>query len=270
MKAMMGRETTTDFSTYVSEFVHPDDRARMAAVGRYVLEHGKLGGRGASHRAARRRRALDDVERRRRERGRPRGAHPRVQHRHHRSPRAGRADAPRAEAGSDRQPDRGRSRTTSTTCWRRSCRALELMAPVAPESLRDVVTEATHAARRAAELVSELMTFAGQRRTSSRRPEPIGALVERAVGICRSTFDRRITLDVRVPAAPLLVDVRRRRDRAGAGQPDAQRARRRCAACTIAARASPSRSARSSPARQRRRRGPAMIVRSAWPTTASA
>jgi signal transduction histidine kinase/CheY-like chemotaxis protein len=84
--------------------------------------------------------------------------------------------------------------------------ALELMAPVAPEGLREVVIEATHASRRAAELVSELMTFAGQRRTSSRRPESIAGLVERAVGICRSTFDRRITLEVRVPSLPLLVD----------------------------------------------------------------
>jgi nitrogen-specific signal transduction histidine kinase/ActR/RegA family two-component response regulator len=84
--------------------------------------------------------------------------------------------------------------------------ALELVAPSAPEDLRDVVNEATHAARRAAELVRELMTFAGQRRATLRRPAPVASLVERAVGICRSTFDRRITLDAELPPRPLLVD----------------------------------------------------------------
>jgi nitrogen-specific signal transduction histidine kinase/ActR/RegA family two-component response regulator len=84
--------------------------------------------------------------------------------------------------------------------------ALELVAPEAPANLRDVVGEAIHAARRAAELVRELMTFAGQRRATMRRPESVASLVERAVGICRSTFDRRINLEADVPGPGLLID----------------------------------------------------------------
>ncbi len=205
MKAMMGRETTTDFSTYISEFVHTDDRARMAAVGRYVLDTGNWAAE--VHRIVRPDGAVrwmmssGDVVREDNRVVRILGCN--IDITEHRELEEQMRHAQKLEATGSLTAGIAHNFNNLLAAI---LPALELMAPVAPEGLREVVTEATHAARRAAELVSELMTFAGQRRTSSRRPESIAGLVERAVGICRSTFDRRITLDVRLPPVPLLVD----------------------------------------------------------------
>jgi len=205
MKAMMGRETTNDYSTYVSEFVHPDDRARMNAVGRYVLETGNWAAE--IHRIVR----PDGTVRWMMSSGDvvSEGGHVvrilgcNIDITEHRELEEQMRHAQKLEATGSLTAGIAHNFNNLLAAI---LPALELIAPVAPEGLRDVVTEAMHASRRAAELVSELMTFAGQRRSSSRRPEPIGALVERAVGICRSTFDRRISLDVRVPSVPLLVE----------------------------------------------------------------
>ena len=205
MKAMMGRETTADFSTYISEFVHPDDRPRMAAVGRYVLDTGNWAAE--VHRIVR----PDGTVRWMMSNGEVVSEGGRVVRilgcnidiTEHRELEEQMRHAQKLEATGSLTAGIAHNFNNLLAAI---LPALELLAPVAPDGLHDVVTEATHAARRAAELVSELMTFAGQRRTSSRRPEPIAVLVERAVGICRSTFDRRIALDVRVPPAPLLVD----------------------------------------------------------------
>lgn len=43
----------------------------------------------------------------------------------------------------------------------------------------------------------QLMTYAGRNRPKARTTEPVGWLAERAVEICRTTFDRRIALEVR-------------------------------------------------------------------------
>jgi PAS domain S-box-containing protein len=205
MKAMTGREATADFSAYVSELVHPDDRPRMAAVGRYVLDTGNWAAE--VHRIVR----PDGAVRWMMSNGEVVSEGGRVVRilgcnidiTEHRELEEQMRHAQKLEATGSLTAGIAHNFNNLLAAI---LPALELMAPVAPESLRDVVTEATHAARRAAELVSELMTFAGQRRTSSRRSEPIGVLVERAVGICRSTFDRRIAVDVRVPATPLLVE----------------------------------------------------------------
>ncbi len=205
MKAMMGRETTNDFGTYISDFVHPDDRVRMSAIGRYVLETGNWAAE--VHRIVRPDGSVrwmmssGDVVREDNRVVRILGCN--IDVTEHRELEEQMRHAQKLEATGSLTAGIAHNFNNLLAAI---LPALELMEPVAPEGLRDVVTEATHAARRAAELVSELMTFAGQRRTSSRRPEPIAGLVERAVGICRSTFDRRITLDVRVPSAPLLVE----------------------------------------------------------------
>jgi len=70
---------------------------------------------------------------------------------------------------------------------------LELLG-LRPSTSSDLVEEARHATLRAAELVRQLMTFAGQRRSSDRRSNAIGPLVERAVEMCRRTFPRHIAL----------------------------------------------------------------------------
>ncbi|HEY6460833.1 MAG TPA: PAS domain S-box protein, partial [Polyangiaceae bacterium] len=74
---------------------------------------------------------------------------------------------------------------------------LELAARRAPEDLAPLLRSAEHSAQRAADLVRQLMTYAGRSRKTPRRPEDVGALVARTAAFCRTTFDRRIGLDVR-------------------------------------------------------------------------
>jgi two-component system cell cycle sensor histidine kinase/response regulator CckA len=60
--------------------------------------------------------------------------------------------------------------------------------------LKELTEDALHAARRARDLVWQLMTFAGQqRRTSS--PQDPSSIVERAVSMCRRTFERQVHID---------------------------------------------------------------------------
>jgi PAS domain S-box-containing protein len=64
---------------------------------------------------------------------------------------------------------------------------------------------AQQAAERAARLVSELMVFAGGQRASERRDEPLAAVVERAVELCRSTFSRQISVELSLSHDPLVL-----------------------------------------------------------------
>jgi len=64
---------------------------------------------------------------------------------------------------------------------------------------------AQQAAERAARLVSELMFFAGGQRASERRDEPLSAVVERAVELCRSTFSRQISVELSLSQDPLVL-----------------------------------------------------------------
>ncbi len=82
---------------------------------------------------------------------------------------------------------------------------LDLLAPAVPAHLADLVGDATHAAKRASELVRQLMAFAGQRRGTTRNDKEVGELVAAAVGICQRTFERHIRLEVEVePGLPLV------------------------------------------------------------------
>lgn len=74
---------------------------------------------------------------------------------------------------------------------------LEIAARSAPPDIAPLLRAAEHSALRAADLVRQLMTYAGRDRPAARTVEAIDMLVERAVAICRTTFDRRITFDVR-------------------------------------------------------------------------
>jgi PAS domain S-box-containing protein len=79
---------------------------------------------------------------------------------------------------------------------------------VSPRSL-SLVRGASLATERAADLVRQLMTFAGRNLTRARTVESPCVLVERTVALCRSTFDRvielRVTFEAALPA--VLVDV---------------------------------------------------------------
>ncbi|HTR52170.1 MAG TPA: PAS domain S-box protein [Kofleriaceae bacterium] len=73
---------------------------------------------------------------------------------------------------------------------------LQLAARSAPAALLPLLRDAEQSALRAAGVVQELMTYAGRSRTTTRRVVPLGPLVEQTVAFCRTTFDRRIELDV--------------------------------------------------------------------------
>jgi nitrogen-specific signal transduction histidine kinase len=73
---------------------------------------------------------------------------------------------------------------------------LELAARLAPAELVPLLREAAHSGERAANVVRQLMTYAGRNQKSARRVEAIGPLVERTVAFCRTTFDKGIALDV--------------------------------------------------------------------------
>lgn len=83
---------------------------------------------------------------------------------------------------------------------------LELVGREAGDELKPLVGDALHAAHRASELVSQLMTFAGRHQGGERSPHDMRALVSRAVAMCRSSFEGKVGIDFEPPAgAPLAV-----------------------------------------------------------------
>jgi PAS domain S-box-containing protein len=71
---------------------------------------------------------------------------------------------------------------------------LEILAKRLTDDSRRLVDGAHESARRAAEMVRQLMTFTGQRAQPDRRPHDIGLVIEQVVEMCRHTFDRHIAL----------------------------------------------------------------------------
>ncbi len=73
---------------------------------------------------------------------------------------------------------------------------LEMASKSAPADIVPLLRIAEGSAQRAASVVRQLMTYAAHNRATSRRTEPIAPLVERVASFCRTTFDRRIALEV--------------------------------------------------------------------------
>lgn len=78
---------------------------------------------------------------------------------------------------------------------------LELALEQAPPAIQSMLNEAAQAAKRAADLVRQLTTYAGRNRPSERRVEVLGLLAERTLALCRTTFDRRITFETHYESA---------------------------------------------------------------------
>ncbi len=74
---------------------------------------------------------------------------------------------------------------------------LELVSRRAPPDLLPLLGVAEQSALRAAAVVRQLMTYANRDQGASRRVESIAPLVERTVSFCRTTFERRIRIDLR-------------------------------------------------------------------------
>jgi two-component system, cell cycle sensor histidine kinase and response regulator CckA len=77
--------------------------------------------------------------------------------------------------------------------------SLELLHDVVPASHRQLLSDAREAAERAADLVRQLMTFTGQRRTGLRSAQDAGSIVERVIRMCRRTFDGHIGIRASIP-----------------------------------------------------------------------
>ncbi len=82
---------------------------------------------------------------------------------------------------------------------------LELALPSASPGMAELLKDAQDAALRAAEVVRELMTFAGRPRTGAKRPEDLCALVKRTLEMCTRIFDRSIDLAAEYPGGAELV-----------------------------------------------------------------
>ena len=76
---------------------------------------------------------------------------------------------------------------------------LELALVDAPSNIAPLLTEAQRSGQRAASLVRQLMTYAGRNRGNTHRVEAIRPIIERIVELCRSTFDKRVQLELSAP-----------------------------------------------------------------------
>ncbi len=72
----------------------------------------------------------------------------------------------------------------------------ELCRQHAPDALLLPLADIEHAALRASEMVRQLMLFARHEISASKSAVDLRAVLERTLHICRSTFDRRITLEL--------------------------------------------------------------------------
>jgi nitrogen-specific signal transduction histidine kinase len=82
---------------------------------------------------------------------------------------------------------------------------LELTAKLLPPERVSLLREATHAARRAAEMVHQLMTYAGQSDAHERGVHDIGAVIDASVGICTRVFEPHIALEAHHDGPPAAV-----------------------------------------------------------------
>jgi two-component system cell cycle sensor histidine kinase/response regulator CckA len=68
-----------------------------------------------------------------------------------------------------------------------------------PEALKPRLRDAEHAARRAADMVRELMVFARRYPVDAKQPVDVREIVRRTCDICATTFDKRIVIAATVP-----------------------------------------------------------------------
>jgi PAS domain S-box-containing protein len=72
---------------------------------------------------------------------------------------------------------------------------LELAPLLAPAEATPLLDDARHAAERAAQLVRQLLVFAGKQRSAQHTVQFVGPIVDRVLSICRGTFDRQLAIE---------------------------------------------------------------------------
>jgi PAS domain S-box-containing protein len=205
MQQLMGRTTALTLEEYVAQAVHPDDRDLLGSVGGRAMTSGRF--EATPHRIVRPdgevRWMLTVGEIERDANGRP----VRVM--------GGNLDITEQRA-LEEQLLRARQmevvgRLTAGVAHNFNnmlmtlLPSLELLRGFAPESNATLLGDALDAAEQAAEMVRKLMTFAGQRRPTTRHPCDVSALAERVVGMCARTFDRHITIRCETTPEPAFV-----------------------------------------------------------------
>jgi len=205
MKQLLGRTEGLPLDAYVEKAVHPDDREQLRNLGSRSLTSGRF--EATPHRIVRPdgevRWMLTVGEIERDENGRP----ARVM--------GGNIDVTEQRA-MEEQLLRARQmevvgRLTAGVAHNFNnmlmtlLPSLELLRGFVPESNAKLLDDAVAASEQAAEMVRKLMTFAGQRRPTSRHPCDVGALAERVVAMCERTFDRHIAIGCQTTASPMFV-----------------------------------------------------------------
>ena len=78
---------------------------------------------------------------------------------------------------------------------------LDLVMSHEPREFRDHLVRVKNTAQRAAELVQQLMVFSRQDIQGEYQAVDVGALIRETAAICRTTFDRKITIDAQTESA---------------------------------------------------------------------
>lgn len=82
---------------------------------------------------------------------------------------------------------------------------LELAIDDVAGETKEILGAAQTAARRAAELVRQLTTFAGRSRPAPRSREDVAALIQQSIAKCRRAFEHQIECSLQLPTTPVYV-----------------------------------------------------------------
>ncbi len=200
MRKLCGREEPAGLEDYITEMVHPDDRAAVAEAGRLTMETGEFVSR--PHRIVRGdgkiRWMLTTGSVFTNAEGKPAKLV------------GGNIDITEQRALEDQllhaQKMEAVGNLTAGVAHNFNnmlmvmLPSLDLLRNIVPPSHKSLVGDATESAERAAAMVRQLMTFAGQRRSGFVAGQQVSELVSTAVRMCRNTFDRHIQLLVNVGA----------------------------------------------------------------------
>jgi len=194
MQALMGSKTPADLTTYVDDFVHPDDRERATAAAAEAISGGEWDS--SPHRIIR---PSDGEIRWVRSSGKVmmEGGVPvriiggTVDHTRLHATEVQLRQAQKMEAIGGLAAGVAHNFNNVLTVI---LPALELLQAVTPESHMPLVDEAKRSASRAAEMVRHLLRCSGRSQPQTTQVHDLRGLVDEVVAMCQRTFDHRIDL----------------------------------------------------------------------------